>query len=317
MTDLPPFDACVAARLDRLSPAETHVVRFFQENREEVLVASASALAAKIGTSDATVIRATKALGYSGLDHLRRQLAGELRQSLSPAARLTRTLGDVGDDLPSAFAATLDVHIHALEKLRRDITPDMFEAAVKHATGAKRVLVFGIGPSSSMADYLVFQLDRFGIDSISLTATGLLFADELHRLRKGDLMVIMAYGRTYRELAVLLDQADHLGIAKILVTDTLGFVLRKRVDLVLPVARGKVDALSMHTATLGLIEALLVGVAARRPAQTIASLERLNELRAKLAGPAMDLPTPDRGPSPSPSRKERGVRREPSRPKTN
>src|ERR1700730_6722391 len=39
------------------------VARFFQENREEVLVASASALASKIGTSDATVVRATKALG--------------------------------------------------------------------------------------------------------------------------------------------------------------------------------------------------------------------------------------------------------------
>jgi hypothetical protein len=42
--------------------------------------------------------------------------------------------------------------------------------------------------------------------------------------------------------------------------------------------------LSMHTATLGFIEALLVGVAASRPQETLASLRKLNLARNKLAG---------------------------------
>ena len=40
----------------------------------------------------------------------------------------------------------------------------------------------------------------------------------------------------------------------------------------LPVARGRTNSLSMHTARLALIEALLVGIAARRPAETTAGL---------------------------------------------
>jgi DNA-binding MurR/RpiR family transcriptional regulator len=47
--------------------------------------------------------------------------------------------------------------------------------------------------------------------------------------------------------------------------------------------------LSTHTATLGLLETLLVGVATRRPAETLASLEGLNERRRKLTGKAMKL----------------------------
>jgi hypothetical protein len=47
-------------------------------------------------TSDATVVRTAKALGFSGLDELRRALADEIRTALSPADRLTRTLGEVG-----------------------------------------------------------------------------------------------------------------------------------------------------------------------------------------------------------------------------
>jgi DNA-binding MurR/RpiR family transcriptional regulator len=287
----PTFDDRVAASQARLSPAEAQVAAFFRDNREEVLVASASALAAKTGTSDATVVRTTKALGYSGMGELRRQLASELRSgaTLTPATRLARTLDEVGSPA-SAFAATLDIHIRALEGLRRDIGPSLFQAAVDRVSSAKRVFIFGIGPSSAMADYFAIQLGRFGIDGASLTHTGLLLADGLQRLRQGDVVIVLAYGRVYPELEALLDHARRLDVATVLLTDTLGAALRKRVDLVLPVARGRADQLSMHTTTLGLIEALLVGVAAKRPAETVAALKRLNDLRAKLVGRDMALP---------------------------
>jgi DNA-binding MurR/RpiR family transcriptional regulator len=283
------FDERVSARLDRMSPAEVRVVNYFQQNREEVLIASAAVLASKASTSDATVVRATKALGFAGLNELRRTLAAELRHSLSPADRLARTLGEVGDDLQAALDVTLNIHASVLESLRRDITPDLFRTAVTSIINARRVLVFGIGPSSAMAEYFVIQLARFGLDAASLSKTGLLFADDLQKLREGDLAIILAYGRVYRELAALLDKARRLGIETILLTDTLAAVLRRKVDLVLPVARGRADMLSMHTATLGLIEALLVGVATKRRRETLASLKSLNNAREQLAGEPMNL----------------------------
>ena len=289
MTEPPTFDDRIAQRLGQMSPAEQRVARFFQENREEVLIASAAALAAKAETSDATVVRAVKALGFSGLDDLRRSLADELRSSLSPAERLTRTLGEVGDSLSAAFELTLDIHLQSLENLRRSITPELFEKAVDAIVTAQRVVVFGLGPSAAIANYLVTQLIRFGVDACSLTNTGLLFADDLRRLREGDLVIMLAYGRVYAELAALLDDINRRGLKSLLVTDTLAATLRPRVDLVLSVARGHADMLSMHTATLGFIEALLVGVAAKRPGETLASLRALNEARAKLAGRPMNL----------------------------
>ncbi len=284
------FDDTVVARLATMSPAEQRVARFFQANREEVLIGSAAALAIKVGTSDATILRTVKSLGFASLDKLRRTLASELRFNLSPADRLANTLEEIGDDLQTAFTVALDIHIEALANLRRDISRAQFKAAVIRIAGARRIVVFGIGPSSAMADYFVIQLTRFGLESISLTRTGLLFADDLQKLRKGDLVVILAYGRIYEELTVLLEKADSIGTSKILLTDTLASLLRDRVDLILPVARGKTDMLSMHTATLGLIEALLVGVAVKRPQETVNGLKALNEARIKLVGKPMALP---------------------------
>jgi DNA-binding MurR/RpiR family transcriptional regulator len=187
---------------------------------------------------------------------------------------------------------TLGIHQRSLESLRRSIAPELFEKAVEGIAGARRIVVFGLGPSSAIADYLVTQLGRFGLDATSLTNTGLLFADDLCRLRDGDLVIMLAYGRVYAELAALLDEIGQRGLRSFVVTDTLAARLRHRVDLVLPVARGRADLLSMHTATLGFIETLLVGVAARRPDETLASLKALNEARERLAGKPMKLVVP-------------------------
>jgi DNA-binding MurR/RpiR family transcriptional regulator len=289
------FESRLAARMERLGPTELRVAQFLRDNREEVLVSSASALAARTETSDATVIRAVKAIGYAGMAEFRRELASELRTDLSLASRMVRTLDEVGETRGGSFGLTLQRHQQALERLRQDIGPALFEAVVDQIVSAPRIFIFGIGPSSAMANYFTMQLGRFGLDGASLTDTGILLADGLHRLRPSDLLIMLAFGHPYREITALVDHAETLGLATILITDTLRSRLRRRVGHVLPVQRGRADALSLHTATLGLIEAVLVGVAAKHPTETVASLKVLNTLRTKIAGQPMDLPSPDSG----------------------
>lgn len=285
------FDERVITHLDRMSPSEQRVARMFQDHKEEVLFASAASLAAKANTSDATVVRATKALGFTGMDDLRRSLAAELKQTLSLSSRLTETLSTVGDDLQAAFDLTLDIHLDAIRNIRRNITAPTFEAAVQLLVDARRIIIFGIGPSSAIAVYFATQLGRFGLDVQTLTRTGLLFADDVRMLRGGDVVLAMAYTHVYRELAVLLDEAHRRNIPCILLTDSLGGKLRDRVNVVLPVERGRAEMLSMHTATLGLLEAMLVGIATKRPDATIQSLDDLHRLREAIVGEPIETPS--------------------------
>jgi DNA-binding MurR/RpiR family transcriptional regulator len=286
------FEIRFAASRELLGPTELRVAQFLRDNREELLVSSASALASRTGTSDATVIRTVKALGYVGMAELRQELAKELRNDLSLASRMARTLDEVSEAPGGSFALTLQQHQQALERLRQDISPTLFEAVVDRIAAARRVFIFGIGPSSAIANYFAIQLGRFGLDGGSLTDTGLLLADGLHRLKTSDLLIMLAYGRPYGEITALIDHARTLDLATILISDTLGSSLKRRVDHFLPVQRGRADALSLHTATLGLIEALLVGVAVKRPTETVGSLKMLNSLRTRIAGQSMDLPSP-------------------------
>ena len=288
------FDDIIADRLPALSAAEARVAALFRDCREEVLVSSAAVLAARAGTSDATVIRTARTLGFNGMEGLRRLIMEETRRRLTQADRLAATLAEVGGDLGRALDMTLDVHAEALAALRRDVPRDVYGRAVAFLAEGSRSVWFGIGPTSCIADYAAMQLRRFGLAASAMTRTGLLAADDQNGLKEDDRVVVLAYGHLYAEVAVLLDEAERMRLRLMLVTDTLGPALRRRCEIVLTAARGRADMLSLHTGTLALVEALLVGVAAARPGRTIGSLERLNELRARLAGMPMDLPVAER-----------------------
>ena len=131
-------------------------------------------------------------------------------------------------------------------------------------------------------------------------------ADKLHALREflierlGDGLDherLVPELRVDAALSVGAAQAELIGLGKILLSDSLGGPLAGRIDLSLAVERGRADRISMHTATLGLIEALLVGVAARRPDKTMKSLMSLDSLRARLAGCGRRRPRARQSPS--------------------
>jgi len=276
------FNDRFTARYEVISPAERIVAQFFQDNREEVLVASAASIAKQAGTSDATVVRTAKALGFKGLEDLRKALAQEIRETISPASRMARTIREVGTDLEAAFQTTLDINQAALEQLRTGISPEQFQAVINGLVEAQQVFIFGIGPSGAMAEYLALGLARLGLTTKFLTQTGSLLADGIRQFRRGDILILFAYGQVYPEVTVMLDHADLCHMPKVLVSDSLGPKLQRRIDYILPVARGQVSGLSMHTATLALIEALIVGVATRQPEESLANLENLNRLRLAL-----------------------------------
>jgi DNA-binding MurR/RpiR family transcriptional regulator len=267
------FDGRRDRYLANMTTAQQRVARAMQASREELLIASVPLLAEKACTSEAAVSRTIRKLGFSDLEQLQQHLAAELRANPSLAGRLAETTSHIGEIGTSALEVTLRIHLDCLNKLRRDVSSEAFLSAVRQIINAGRIAVFGIGPSSAVAEYFVMQLMRFGFEAISLQRTGSLFADDLLALRRTDALVILAYGDVYRELTILLDDATERRLSTMLITDTLVHELRSRVDLVLPVPRGKSGLFSMHTATMGLVEALLVGVAAERPDKAISSLK--------------------------------------------
>jgi DNA-binding MurR/RpiR family transcriptional regulator len=274
------LDERVAALGDGLSPKERGVAAFFDTHREEAAFLSAAEIARRLGTSDATVVRAVKALGYAGIPELKRELIDALRARATPASRLGRSLEDVGED-PLGHAIGLELEL--LESAR-SIDRGAFGRAVDLLAGADRVLAYGLGPKGPLADYFALRLARFGRPARSIGSSGLLLADQLLAVRPCDVLLLLSFERLDGDSEMTLARANALGLPVVLLTDTLGPKLADRVDVSLPVLRSRSGAFSGSATTMAILDALLLAVAARDRGRSLAALGELNELRRQLRG---------------------------------
>jgi DNA-binding MurR/RpiR family transcriptional regulator len=276
----------LAAREDDLAPAERRVAEYFAAAGPEVTLLSAAELAARTGTSDATVVRTAKSLGYGGLGELRWALA-----AAAPNPPLADRLRSTLDETPEAelLTATVGDHAAGLESMTRRVSAATFEQAVAVLAGAERIVWRGVGPSAFLAGYGALLAQRIGRPSTALVHVGTSFADELLTLTRGAAVVLLAYGRPQTHVRVLLDHARWVGVPIVLVTDTLGPRFTDDVAVVLPSGRGRPGLFASHGTTLVLIEALVLALAASDRRGAEASLTTLNDLRAAVAGRRVDV----------------------------
>ena len=271
-----------------LTPADRRVIDYLVQNRETALYASAAEMAAAVGTSDATIIRTVRKLGYRGLDDLRKALATELRQELTLSERMSNELNQAHRSGHSALSAVTGRFRSALDCIDA-IDPSEIDFLAAALCAARRIHVFGIGPSGFIAGYFAAQLVRLGFDSRAMTQTGLQFADDLVGLRPRDMVVALAYDRPYPEVSALFDRVAALELRSALITSTGALIPDTRADITLHVARGRTEGFGLHAGTLALLEGLLISVSAIKPDDVKKALDDLNSARRVLSGESMGL----------------------------
>src|SRR5262245_30086266 len=138
-----------------LSRTVYRVLRYIEQNRAAVLASSAAQIGRRTRTSDATVIRAVQALGFTGLAEMRQELVADL-QRRSPADGMSRTLEETGESADRAIALVLDTHMKGLDQLRW-AQPQIAEA-IGCLDRAERIVIFGLGPTALLAEYAAFTL---------------------------------------------------------------------------------------------------------------------------------------------------------------
>lgn len=282
------LDERLAMRRATLSPTEQRVADFFARHREEVAFLSATEIARRLGTSDATVVRAAQSLGYSGLQELKREFAQALRTRVTSPLSLGRRLAEVEAAPQTVLDHVLTSQMELLAEARRTVRPAAFARALDLLGGAARVLAFGTGPSAALADYFTLRLRRIGRHAAALTRTGLDLADDLLAVRAGDALVAVVYGRVYREAEVTVTHARARGVPVVLLTDSLGMALAAHASATLSARRGRPGMFGSIATPLVVMDALLIGLAARERARSLEAMGELDDLRAQIVGDRLD-----------------------------
>lgn len=163
----PPAPAALAAKVRTLAPSMT---RSMQRVAEAVAsdpagcaALTVTGLAALTGTSEATVVRTARLLGYPGYRDLRLALAGlAAHQQSGRAPSVTADIA-VDDPLPDVVAKLAYDEQQTLADTAAGLDMVQLGAAVGALAGARRIDIYGVGASGLVAQDLTQKLLRIGL----------------------------------------------------------------------------------------------------------------------------------------------------------
>ncbi len=268
----------------QLSPGERRVARYLAEHPHEIPSLTAADLGQRIGTSDATVVRTVKALGYSGMPELKRVQLKAMADRRDPAVMLAQSLEHLGTDAGIADQVLIATG-HLMQEARHLIDPEAWREAVEIIDGAAAVLAYGIGEAGCVADYFALELGRCGV----LTDSGLSVANGLLSLSATDAVLVIAPTRHFREIDVVIDHARTVGARVVFISEALGTSVRDRVDVVLQTPQTSFGPASTVIVPIAIADALALEIASRHRERAVATWQLINELRQNAVGTELDV----------------------------
>lgn len=151
----------ISVLYDKMGVAEKKVADYLLTNTSKIVCLSISELADLSGGSEATIVRFSKRLGFQGYQELKLALAivGDYRiekENISNYDNPSIVFNKVCDDIYSS-----------LEKTKQIINQDVLTLACKKILESKRILIFGLGNSASVAADMAHKLLRLGFNAIS------------------------------------------------------------------------------------------------------------------------------------------------------
>ncbi|WEK02888.1 MAG: MurR/RpiR family transcriptional regulator [Candidatus Devosia phytovorans] len=269
-------------RRSELPTVLLRVAEYLDQNRFDVLSRSALALGEATGTSDATVIRAAKALGYEGLAALRRELAEEMA-ARSPARDLGASITAAQTDMALAIRQSIEAGRSHLEHMLGADVLEGIRLLAENLHQAERIVFFAIGPTRHLVRYAEAQLRRRGRKVHRLSHTGSMLADDLAGLAEGDAILALSYGQPYHEIDVTLSEAARRNIPVFLLTDRAQSPISARVRHTVTVPRRADQGVALHIGTIALLDSLVTALSLLDKDQAVEHLKNVERLRRALA----------------------------------
>jgi DNA-binding MurR/RpiR family transcriptional regulator len=278
--DLGDFKQRLEDYLPTLTKSQQRIASYLLSSFDEAAFLPAGELARQVNVSEATLVRFARAIGYDGFRELRRCLQGLFRAKATPASRLQRKLSELASSQGHVLTKVLDMEVQYLTEASHTVDVADFDRAVDILLAGQRIFVFGSGPSGILADLAELRFRRLGIMTVSMTESGRHLLEKLQLLQAGDAVLATGFQYVRPELVAVLDHAAACDCRSILLTDTLGPALRAKADIVLAARRGPVSTFHSLTVPMSVLNALILAVAMARPDESLAALNRLQNLRA-------------------------------------
>ncbi|HEV3156402.1 MAG TPA: MurR/RpiR family transcriptional regulator [Candidatus Baltobacteraceae bacterium] len=268
----------IDSAFENLRPAEQRVAEFIRKNPEELILLTVTELAEQTKTSESTVVRLCQKIQYKGYQEFKIMLARDL---VGPTETVYEDI-KADDSLAKLKTKVFAANAQALKDTLEILSEDDLERAVEALAKARRIEIYGIGGSASLAQDAYHKFMKLGIPTIAMS-DGDMMAMSSSLLTSDDVVIGISHTGASKNVCDAMERAQAAGATTICITHRATSPITKFSKISLFTAAKETafgsGAMSSRIAQLSIIDTLFVGVAHRSEADYKTALERVQKTR--------------------------------------
>lgn len=277
----------IQAKREMYPPSMRRVADVILARPQLVLERTITELARMCQTSETSVVRFCRTLGFTGYAPIRLHMASELATELAQFGRDSGYGSDIeqSDSLAGMVAKISTSEILGVQETAASLDLEALQAVIDHIARARSVVLFGVAASNAGAQDLAHKLLRIGSCALSFhDAHDALVPATL--LGPADVAVGFSHGGRTRETTEFLHVAHTAGAFTVAVTNSDDTPLADHADAVLKTAVRETTfrsgAMASRIAQLTIVDYIFVGVARKTYTESISALKRTRESTDRL-----------------------------------
>jgi DNA-binding MurR/RpiR family transcriptional regulator len=268
----------LAERIDQLSIKRQEIIRPILEHPREYVLLSVRALAKRLGTDPATIVRIVRGLGFESYRDFQRHLH-ELSLAFATSLDTMRAAGHDGG-MPGYIREALEQDLKNLQGLKNSLDARRLVALAKRIYAARKIILIAGDLAAYLADYFEYQTSVVGLPVFSATSYGRI-AHLARTATKQDLVIAISFRRGLRQTVEGAQLARAKGAYCVGIADTFLSPLARICDEIFLASVESTSFAASFTAPVALLNAIVVTCAQYRRAETMVVVKELAEEQRK------------------------------------
>lgn len=265
--------AKIQSRSSFLTNTEARVGAYVLEHYSEICECTVTELAERVGTSEATIVRFCKSLGYKGFQEFK---IGVARDTIPKPKHLNPDF-EIGDSTEIVCRKTFNSLLAALNETLAVLDMQMLERAAEALRPDRRIALFGSGGSNLVALDAQHKFLKVGIQ-VQVAQDADIQAMTASLLKRGDVAFGISHSGSNQRVVHCMRLARQQGATTIALTTQGKSPLLRYADIVLFSATKetvfKSESVSARMAQLAIIDSLTAAVAFKNYPSSFSAVQK-------------------------------------------
>jgi DNA-binding MurR/RpiR family transcriptional regulator len=268
----------LAERIERLNSKRQEIIRPILEQPREYVLLSVRALAQRLGTDPATIVRVVRGLGFETYKDFQKHLH-ELSLAFATSLDTMQTPAKSGG-MPTYVREALEQDLKNLQGLKNSVDAKRLVVLAKRIYSARRILLLAGDLAAFLANYFEYQLSLIGLPVFAAVSGGRI-THLVRNAQKQDLIIAISFRRGLRQTVEGAQQARSRGAYCVGIADTYMSPLARECDEVFLASVESTSFGASYTAPIALINAMVAACGQYRRAQTLSIVKEMAEEQRK------------------------------------